>query len=213
MARQNRTFEHVRNSLASVPEDARADCEQLLGMEGNVVQLLHELRDRKMSGQRIRIHGDYELRQVLYTGKDFYIIDFEGEVERPLGERRIKRSPLRDVAGLTQSLYAASHGAIYGRIPGVAHSEAPQPVLASIAERWYGWAVAEFLRGYLAVSGIDSLLPSRADFPHLLNVLTLERAFRKIDQDLVNRPEQVRLAVRSVLHLLGAQHGPEEAGS
>ena len=66
---------------------------------------------------RIRIHGDYHLGQVLYNGKDFTIIDFEGDPGRPLSERRIKRSPLQDVAGMIDSFYHASHGVLFGEAP------------------------------------------------------------------------------------------------
>ena len=115
---------------------------------------LQLLRDMGAGGKRIRIHGDFNLKQVLFTGKDFCLIDFEGEVDRPLGERRIKRSPLRDVAGLLQSLYSASHQFFQGESSGVIQPN--EAGLLPIAATWYRWCAAEFLRGYLSVAGIFS---------------------------------------------------------
>ncbi len=210
LGQKNRMVERVRGSLGALAPAARADCEELLGREDGLTAQLQILRESRMSGKRIRIHGDFDLRQVLYTGKDFYIIDFEGDVERPLGERRIKRSPLRDVAGLLQSLYFASHGVIYGRAAGVAHPDAPEEVLETVAARWYGWAGSEFLRGYLAAPGVAEMLPSAAsDMHHLLEVLQLEEAMRAISHDLEQNPEQVRLGARSILHLLNRRAGSE----
>jgi maltose alpha-D-glucosyltransferase/alpha-amylase len=69
---------------------------------------LQTLRDRRIHATRIRYHGDFQLGQVLHTGKDWAIVDFEGDPRRTIGQRRIKGCPLRDVASMLRSLdYAA----------------------------------------------------------------------------------------------------------
>ena len=94
---------------------------------------------------RIRIHGDFHLGQVLYTGKDFIIIDFEGEPARALTERRLKRSALKDVAGMLRSFHYAANHAIYsqdgaaGRLPAV----------EQWADFWQIWVSAVYLKAYL----------------------------------------------------------------
>src|SRR5438034_9185972 len=71
------------------------------------------LLDRRSNASKIRIHGDYHLGQVLYTGKDFIILDFEGEPARALGERKLKRSALRDVSGMMRSFQYAAYSALW----------------------------------------------------------------------------------------------------
>jgi maltose alpha-D-glucosyltransferase/alpha-amylase len=202
LGQKNRVFADFRRGDAMLAVEAAEDAATLLAREGELNTKLQVLRDRRLGGSRIRIHGDFDLRQALYTGKDFYIIDFEGEVERPLSERRIKRSPLRDVAGGLQSLYFAAFSAIYGNVSGLSLPEAPTETLEKLAGPWYSWASSAFLAGYLRVDGIDALLPSRADIPDLLDVLMVEQALREIDRDVMNRSEHLHLALRSVLYLL-----------
>jgi maltose alpha-D-glucosyltransferase/alpha-amylase len=95
----------LRARLRSLPGAAHDDAEALLGREPELRARLQHLRDTRISGTRIRHHADYQLSNILYTGSDFLISNFEGNAERPIGERRIKRSPLRDVAGMIRSFH------------------------------------------------------------------------------------------------------------
>jgi maltokinase len=132
---------------------------------------------------------DYHLGQVLYTGKDFIIIDLEGPAGRPFVDRRRKRSPLRDVAGMLRSFaYAANAGAL---LRGV---DPP--------EGWEERARAEFLSGYFDT--VDpSLLPSgQVAIDRLLAVFELEKAVYELRYELDNRPDWVSIPVSGIRRLL-----------
>jgi maltose alpha-D-glucosyltransferase/alpha-amylase len=152
------------------------------------------LRAGRIDAMRTRTHGDYHLAQVLSTGRDFVIIDFEGEPARPIGERRIKHSPLRDIASMMRSFdYAARVGLQARRDRGLVpeHQE-------SVAGAWASWwpraAAAAFMDGYLTTEGIGALLPAdRGALETLLDVLILEKALYEVRYELDNRPEWVKL--------------------
>ena len=99
---------------------------------------------------RIRIHGDYHLGQVLHAGRDFVIIDFEGEPSRSPTERRIKRGALVDVAGIVRSFQYAAEAALRGHAE---RNRLPDDVLSALlAQRsraWQAWVTIRFLTGYL----------------------------------------------------------------
>jgi maltose alpha-D-glucosyltransferase/alpha-amylase len=115
LALSMRSFELLRSSLPGLPEPARSEAGTLLEREAQVRARFQALRDRRINATRIRHHGDFHLGQVLHTGKDFVLIDFEGDPNLPIGQRRIKRSPLRDVASMLRSLHYAAHSALAGR--------------------------------------------------------------------------------------------------
>jgi maltose alpha-D-glucosyltransferase/alpha-amylase len=155
--------------------------------------------DRKITAQRVRTHGDYRLGSLLSTGKDFVIIDLEGEVLRPLSNRRHKRSPLRDVASLLHSLYSASRTVLK---EGNLRPE-DLALLAPWTRYWHLWTSVSFVKAYLAVARSAPFLPSkREDMQTLLQFFLLGRGVFELRYQLLNRPDRVQIALRSILHLL-----------
>jgi maltose alpha-D-glucosyltransferase/alpha-amylase len=132
LARLGRTSELLRSRIKSLPEDVRPDVQGLLERQAAVRAKFQYLRNNRIAAMRIRVHGDLHLGQVLYTGRDFVFLDFEGDPDRPLSERRIKRSPLQDIAGMLDSLYHASHGVLFGEAPGVI----PKPESLKALNSW-----------------------------------------------------------------------------
>ena len=143
--------------------------------------------------------------QVLYTGKDFVIIDFEGDPERPLSERRIKRSPLQDVAGMVNSFYRASHGVLFGETPGVIPRPETLEALEAWAKFWYRTVSVEYLNAYLAAPGIEPLLPNELEHTRtLLRIFLLDLSLHKLSFELDRAPERIRIPAHAILELVEA---------
>lgn len=154
------------------------------------------------AGQRTRIHGDYHLGQVLFTGSDFVVIDFEGEPERPLAERRAKRSPLCDVAGMLRSFHYAVRTSLRQRDEGSLRSNTEAPLL-EWGRYWRRCVSAEFLTAYLACARAGTFLPSEPDaLDTLLRAFLLEKAAYEIIYELKNRPEWVSIPLDGFLDAL-----------
>jgi maltose alpha-D-glucosyltransferase/alpha-amylase len=199
-----RVLQQLRDTLGQLPADARADAERLLSLERQIVSSCHALVRGPLSGVRIRVHGDLHLGQVLYTGNDFVFIDFEGEPERSLGERRIKRSPLRDVAGMLRSFDYAAHYALVGADPDATPVRAEDaPRLRPWARFWSQWMGSSFLRAYLrAVDGAGLVPDAEAELDLVLRALLLEKAVYELGYELGSRPTWVPVPVRGLLGLL-----------
>jgi trehalose synthase-fused probable maltokinase len=150
---------------------------------------------------RIRCHGDYHLGQILFTGKDFVIIDFEGEPGRPLTARRIKASPLKDVAGMIRSFHYAAHAGRFREVTG-SLSPAQAVELEQWAQAWYQWTASTFLRAYLAEIAPTELLPAHSDHLRvLLNAYILEKMVYEMTYELNNRPDWVILPLQGILEI------------
>jgi maltose alpha-D-glucosyltransferase/alpha-amylase len=193
------TLQLVRRGAKDHPDVA-----ELLGREEEMHEQLRELLTTKVSSLRIRIHGDYHLGQVLRTANDFVIIDYEGEPARPLSERRIKRSALRDVAGMLRSFHYAPYAVIFRQAPGSYVRGEDEAKLDRAAQFWHRWVSAAFLRAYLAESSRGQHLPkTREEIQVLLRAYLLEKGLYEIAYELNNRPDWLRIPLRGVLDLLG----------
>ncbi len=203
LAQSMRALEQLKISLPQLPADASASAALLLERESDLRAALLAVRDRRVNAQRIRNHGDFHLGQVLHTGKDFMIVDFEGDPRRTAGQRRIKGSPLRDVASMLRSLDYAAHSALFGRIPGIVANPEATASLRAWAEFWSRWASALFLSGYLETTG----LPPAAleDTRVLLRFYLLERGIQELSHELSQRPEWARIPMDGLVEILQAK--------
>ncbi|HUF79408.1 MAG TPA: maltose alpha-D-glucosyltransferase [Thermoanaerobaculia bacterium] len=203
-ATTGKSFRQLRRSLRRLPEELRPPAEELLGRREALLARFSGLLGGKIEAVRIRTHGDYHLGQVLWTGKDFVIIDFEGEPARPLSERRIKRSPLRDVAGMLRSFDYAVDAALRELADrGVAAPE-QQESLASWGRFWYLESAAAFLRAYLETVRGAGIVPEDPEHLRLLlDVYLLEKAVYELGYELDNRPEWAGIPLRGILELIG----------
>jgi maltose alpha-D-glucosyltransferase/alpha-amylase len=179
-----------------LPPDIRAEAQILLEMEPVMLSRLRSLLQRLITATRIRTHGDYHLGQVLWTGGDFVIIDFEGEPARPLADRRLKRWPLRDVAGMLRSFDYAAATALRKR-------PRADPALA---REWRSAVWSAYLGAYYGAAGPASFLPAdEASRQVLLDAFLLEKALYELKYEFNNRPDWVAIPLSGILQLMGVE--------
>jgi trehalose synthase-fused probable maltokinase len=182
----------------ALPSGLQAEVESLLDRDQEVQAFWQALPDVEDGGLRIRCHGDYHLGQVLWTGSDYVVIDFEGEPARPLSERRTKHSPLLDVAGMLRSFHYAGAAARAG-----ARSEVAEADLAAWTGLWSRWVAAEFLKAYLqATRGAPFCPRSGQAGEALLTAHLLEKAVYELGYELNNRPEWAAIPLRGIMEIL-----------
>jgi maltose alpha-D-glucosyltransferase/alpha-amylase len=199
-------FGALRRKLKSLHQPATGLAEKLLALQEPILKRMRGVHETHMSALRIRCHGDFHLTQVLHTGKDFVIIDFEGEPVRPIGERRIKRSPLRDVAGMIRSFDYAAHTALAAQ-----HDSGNLPkdefrALWPWAQFWAHWTSVAFLTEYLAETGASGLLPkTRSGIAVLLDAFVLDKAISEMGHEMNNRPDWLHVPLQAILQMAGVK--------
>ncbi len=195
----DRVFEQLQQRLSNLPDDLRADAQRVLERRDDMRSKFQTVLDYPVQAVRSRIHGDYHLGQVLDTGKDLVIFDFEGDASRPLSERRIKRSALRDVAQMLNSFQYAAYAALFGEVTGVASQGEPAD-LQKWSHVWYLWVSTEFLRGYLANSSGTLYLPQKQeDLRILLDAFVLQQSLIELRTELTANPSKLKIPLQEIL--------------
>jgi maltose alpha-D-glucosyltransferase/alpha-amylase len=201
-----RTLDRLGENLGNMNEALSDRALRLIERESEILDEFTLIRDSAINAGRIRIHGDYHLGQLLCTGNDFVIVDFEGEPMRALSERRIKRCPLRDVAGMLRSFHYAAMSSLMSETPSAVVRPVDRQHLAPWAEIWLAWVSASFLDGYLAQTRDVTFLPkSTAEVELLLRIYLLEKALYEVAYELGHRPDWVAIPLGATERLLASK--------
>jgi maltose alpha-D-glucosyltransferase / alpha-amylase len=192
-------FDALKERVSYLPDEVVEIAASVLSRRRRILDHLGTLKFDGFRTQRIRIHGDYHLGQILRVKTDFVILDFEGEPARSLEFRRSKQCPLKDVAGMLRSFSYGAYGTLINytarRPEDLAHLE-------PWAQLWERSVGAEFLRAYRdTAQGADFLPANSDDFRKLLNVFLLDKALYEILYELNSRPTWVRIPMLGMMSL------------
>lgn len=204
----SRVFQLLGKRMRHFPDETRELARQVLARQSEVIARFQTLTRTRVTSLRTRLHGDYHLGQVLYTGKDFVLIDFKGEPLRSLRDRKVKRSALRDVASMVRSFHYAAYSALLGRSsaepmsgPGVRPEDHDR--LEKWIRYWYWWVALTFVRSYRETAGKAAFLPDNdAEFRTLIEVFMLSKAIYELGYELGHRPDWVSIPLHGILDIL-----------
>lgn len=195
------TFELLNKQLKNLPEDIQKDAKELYTFKDELLSQLKQVYETKMDIYKIRTHGDYHLQQVLFTGQDYIFIDFEGEASKSYSERRLKKSPIRDVASMIRSFHYAAYESILSN-ENIRSTEYNQ--LVPWVEKWYHYMSQVFLRAYLEASKGNAFIPEKpADMKQMLNVFILERALVELKSELSEPSKRLLIPMIAIKQILG----------
>ncbi|HEX5465879.1 MAG TPA: maltose alpha-D-glucosyltransferase [Candidatus Limnocylindrales bacterium] len=195
----------LRRDVGRLGGHDRSLADDVLGAAPLLGERIEALLHHRVDGMRIRCHGDFHLGQVLYTGRDLAVIDFEGEPARPLGERRLRRPALTDVASMLRSFHYAAVGTLRQSLASGTVRAEDLASLEGWARLWYVTVAGRFLSGYREATAGARFVPADEDtFAYLLDVLLLRKAVYELGYELDNRPDWVGVPLDGIRQLLGS---------
>ena len=191
----------LREQLPFLAPAERTEATSILAREAEVIRSFDPLLRARMSGVRIRIHGNLRLGNVLYTGKSFVVTGFDGYPALTLDERRRKRSPLRDLAWMVRSFEQAAFERLFD--PGSVR-ESDVPAARPWAMHWSSWASASFLHAYMERAAGAPFLPAeREQSVVLFDAFLLEQALYQVRSDLEERSAGLIIGLLGIAHAVG----------
>ncbi len=192
-----RFLQSIRNDLQPT---VKKEVDKVLDLKDKLLAVFDKLKKQPIDAQRTRIHGDYHLGQVLFNGKDFTIIDFEGEPATPFAERRFKHSPLKDVAGMVRSFHYAVYATM---LLNEQFKNIDRKQLSAWAEAWYQCARGFYLDAYLHTLGNQPLVPTeKTQMEVVLQAFLLEKAVYELCYEANNRPDWLDIPLNGILRLV-----------
>jgi maltose alpha-D-glucosyltransferase/alpha-amylase len=199
-SRVRTAFQSLSANLHRLPESTQEEARHLLTRKHDILAQLKRIYRKKLDVVKTRVHGDYHLGQVLCQGMDFVILDFEGEPARTFSERRLKRNPLKDVAGMLRSFHYATYASL--QLNDHISIEDRQRLVPHL-EMWYVCISGIFLKAYINTVKETRFIPQdKNDFEMLLETFLMEKAVYELNYELNNRPDWVLLPLRGILSLL-----------
>jgi maltose alpha-D-glucosyltransferase/alpha-amylase len=190
------TFQNQTLNLQKLDPEVKEEAESIIQMQPAILDVFKDIYKNKIDVVKIRIHGDFHLGQVLFTGKDFIITDFEGEPARSYSERRLRRSPLRDVAGMIRSFHYAAYASLF--LDNQIRKE-DYKKLMPVVEEWYRYVSNIFLQAYLeTVKGTPFIPQTRTELDTLMTTFLLEKAVYELSYEMNNRPDWVVIPLNGI---------------
>jgi maltose alpha-D-glucosyltransferase/alpha-amylase len=186
-------FKLLEQILPTLNEETQKLGREVLDMEDLILECFSLIYQTRINAIKTRIHGDFHLGQILFTGKDFIIIDFEGEPGFSFSERRLKKNPMKDVAGMMRSFHYAAFGKI---LLNENYREKDIEFLEEWAEQWQHYVSRFYLGAYLERMGMDKSLSPENEI--LIRTYLVEKAVYELGYELNGRPDWVNIPLRGI---------------
>ena len=204
---KNRLLYQFQNRLNAVENNLHKLDGLALELANEFLEKKNEIRKRfvdfdwtKLKGERLRVHGDYHLGQILVQNDDFYILDFEGEPESTIRDRKVKQPPLKDVAGLFRSFHYAIYATIFNNLKNYKHS---QDELFDAGEVLYRYLKNVFLGTYVTeIQNANINIGYNQERIFLLKYSMLEKAVYELGYELNSRPRWAVIPLKGISNII-----------
>jgi maltose alpha-D-glucosyltransferase/alpha-amylase len=195
------TFQSLQRNISNMPAAYQGELKELLGRRQDILDTLKQIYKKKLDVLKIRIHGNFELQKVLLSGKDLMIQDFSGNRAKPFSERRLKRSPIRDVATMVCSIH---YTAYEGFFMSYQVQKAEVQAMLSFATLWADYMSGVFMNAYFEKVHHTAFIPDdKGDLAILMQTYLLERALQYFNSDLEGSLECMITPLRLIQSVLG----------
>jgi maltose alpha-D-glucosyltransferase / alpha-amylase len=188
-------FGLLEKSMSKLAPETQELAKKVLALEDKILESFSEIYQVKINAIKTRVHGDYHLGQVLFTGKDFVIIDFEGEPGLSFSERRLKKNPLKDVAGMMRSFHYAAFGKL---LLNENYRDRDLEFLEQAAEQWQHYVGRFYLGAYMDRMGMGTTLSDEIDV--LIRSFLIEKAIYELGYELNGRPDWTIVPLRGIYY-------------